>query len=211
MLHERLRDGAVHVVMAHVIADAVRAPAERELRKIARPEDDRLALVGEAEKIIGAKSRLHVLERDVVDVFALGERMAQVLEHLARGGTYVDLLAGHAEGMDQLPGVGFRARRGREARQVEGEDVLAGKAQRIEYARRDEERMGRIEAARDSDHGVLQPGRLHPFREPLYLDVECLVAITVEALRVVGHEGKACDSNAASHASPSCPTTRSAS
>ena len=48
-------------------------------------------LVGEAEQIVGAQARLHVLEGDVVDRLALGERVADVGQHLARGRADVDL------------------------------------------------------------------------------------------------------------------------
>ena len=60
--------------MAHLVADAVGRPAQRDLAKVAGADDEAAALVGEAEQIVGAKARLHVLEGDVVDRLALGER-----------------------------------------------------------------------------------------------------------------------------------------
>ena len=66
VLDQRFRHRGVHVVMAHVVADPVGAPAERQLREIARAEHERLALVGEAEEVIGAQPRLHVFEGHVV-------------------------------------------------------------------------------------------------------------------------------------------------
>ena len=79
--------------MAHLVADAVGAPAQRQLREVAGADHDALVLVGEAEQIVGAQARLHVLEGDVVDRLAAGERVADVGQHLAGGRADVDLAA----------------------------------------------------------------------------------------------------------------------
>ena len=50
-------------------------------------------LVGEAEQVVGAQARLHVLEGDVVDRLALRERVAEVGQHLPRRRADVDLAA----------------------------------------------------------------------------------------------------------------------
>ena len=63
--------------MAHVVADAVGAPAERELGEVAGAEHERLVMVREPEEIIGAQPRLHVLERDVVDAARLSRTGAR--------------------------------------------------------------------------------------------------------------------------------------
>ena len=78
--------------MRHLVADAIGAPAEREFGEIAGADDDAAMMVGEPEQIVRSQARLHVLERDVVDLLALAEGMADVLQHLRRGGADVELL-----------------------------------------------------------------------------------------------------------------------
>ena len=81
-LDQRLRNARIDVVMRHLVADAVRAPAERQLRQITGPDDRRVVQVCQSKQMAGPLARLHVLERDVVDEFAARERMADVLQHL---------------------------------------------------------------------------------------------------------------------------------
>ena len=71
----------------------------------------------------------------------------------------------------------------------------ARKPERIEGARRDDQRMGRVETAGYADDDVLAIGDLQAFAQSLHLDVEGLVAIVVEARRIVGHEGEAVDAS----------------
>ena len=78
--------------MGHLVADAVGAPAERKLRKIAGADDDAALLVGEAEEVVGAQPRLHVLEGDVVDRLAAREGMVHVVEHRRRRRPDIELL-----------------------------------------------------------------------------------------------------------------------
>jgi hypothetical protein len=70
ILDQRLRRAAIDVVMAHVIADAVGAPAEREFGEIAGADDEAAFLVGETEEVVGAQARLHVFVGDIVHRFA---------------------------------------------------------------------------------------------------------------------------------------------
>ena len=53
--------------MAHLVADAVGAPAKRHLTQIASADDEALPLVGQPEKVIGAQPGLHVFKGDVID------------------------------------------------------------------------------------------------------------------------------------------------
>jgi hypothetical protein len=46
VLHEGLGDAGVDVVVAHLVADAVGAPAQRQLGQVAGPQHDAAALVG---------------------------------------------------------------------------------------------------------------------------------------------------------------------
>ena len=78
MLDQRLRHAGIDVVVRHLVADAVGAPAQRQLGQIAGAEHDAVVLVGQAEQVVGAQARLHVLERDVVDRLAAANGMADV-------------------------------------------------------------------------------------------------------------------------------------
>ena len=67
MLNQRFGNRDVHIVMRHVIADAVGRPSKSQFAQIARPEDQSLVQVGEAKKMRGPLAGLDVLERDIVD------------------------------------------------------------------------------------------------------------------------------------------------
>src|SRR3546814_21049616 len=62
LLDQRFGHARVDAVMAHLVADAVGAPAEREFGKIAGADHQPLMPVGEPEQVIGAEPRLHILE-----------------------------------------------------------------------------------------------------------------------------------------------------
>ena len=179
--------------MRHVIADPVGAPAERQLRQIAGADDQPAIVVGEPEQVVGAQPGLHILERHVVERLALRRRVADIGEHLVGRRADVDLGAGDAERAHQPPGIGLRAAAGGKAGQRVGQDVGARQAERIHRARRDDQRLRRIEPARDADHQPLEPGRLQPLRQPLHLDVVGLVAIVAQHRRVGRHEREALD------------------
>src|SRR3546814_12594936 len=89
---QRFGHARVDAVMAHLFADAVGSPAEREFGKIAGADHQPLMPVGEPEQVIGAQPRLHVLEGGVVQRLAAREGMVNVGEHLVGGGADVDLL-----------------------------------------------------------------------------------------------------------------------
>ncbi len=57
---------ALTAVVAHLVADAVRAPAERKLAEVAGAEHEAVVAAGEAEQIVGAEAGLDVLEGHVV-------------------------------------------------------------------------------------------------------------------------------------------------
>ena len=105
MLDHRLGDPRIHRIVAHLVADTVGAPAQCELGKVAGAQDDSAPVVRDAEQVIGAQPRLHVLEGHIVDVGALGVRVAHVCEELAGCGRDVDRLAGDAKGFTQGEGV----------------------------------------------------------------------------------------------------------
>ena len=111
MLDQRFRHAGIDGVMRHLIADAVSAPAEREFGKIAGADHEGIVLVGEAEQIVGPQPRLHILERDVIDRLALAERMAEIGQHLPRGGADIEFVRVGAEAGHQAPGIGLWSHR----------------------------------------------------------------------------------------------------
>ena len=88
---QRLGHGRVDRVVRHLVADAVRAPAQRELGQVARADHEAALVVGEPEQVRGALAGLDVLERDVVDLLAARVRVLEVLEHLLGARADVDL------------------------------------------------------------------------------------------------------------------------
>ena len=83
--------------------------------------------------------------------------------------------------------------RGAEARQGVGQHVLARQAELVHRPADDDQRLGRIEAARHADDRPLDAARLQPLRQALDLDVVGLVAIVAQLGRVRRHVGKALD------------------
>ena len=71
------------------------------------------------------------------------------------------------------------ARRGGEARHGVGEDVGARQAELVHRARADDQRLRRVEAARDADHQLLRAGGAHARRQALHLDAVDLLAARV--------------------------------
>ena len=124
-----------------MVADAIGAPAERKLAEVACADDHAAFLVGEAEEIVGAQARLHILKGDVVHLLALGEGVAEVGEHLVRHRLDVDLARVDAEFLHQRVGVGLRALSGGEARHGDADDILALRAHHVEGAHGDEKRL----------------------------------------------------------------------
>ena len=61
MLDERLRHGGVDVVVRHLIADAIGAPAERQFRQIAGAEHQRVILIGQSKQQRRSRAGLHIL------------------------------------------------------------------------------------------------------------------------------------------------------
>ena len=101
MLDQRLRHAGIDVVVRHLVADAIGAPAQRQFRQIAGADDDAVVVVGQPEQVVGAQAGLHVLEGDVVDRFAVGVGMADVGQHLLRRGADVEFRRGRAQRLHQ--------------------------------------------------------------------------------------------------------------
>jgi hypothetical protein len=95
--------------MAHVVAHAIGAPAQRQLAEIACADDEALVLPGKAEQVIGAKPSLHVFERHVMHRLSGSKRVADIFKHGRRSGANVDLTRGDFHRPHEPVGVRFGA------------------------------------------------------------------------------------------------------
>ena len=190
---ERFRHGSVHVVVRHLVADPVSAPAERQLAQIARADDHRPVAVGQPEQVAGALARLYVLERDVVDLFPFGKRVADVLEHLVARRPDVDRLPRHTQGFQKAQGALLGPVGCGVARQDVRQDVRARQVEPVHGARRDDQRLRRVEPAAHTEDDLLDAGGAQPLRQGGDLDVVCLVAALVPFRGVRGDERKRFD------------------
>ncbi len=179
--------------MGHLVTDAVGAPAEPQLGQIAGADHHAAMAVGQAEEVVGPQARLHVLEGDVVDLFAPREGMVHVGQHLPGGGTDVDLLAGDAQRLHQGPGVGLGGAGGGEARQGIGQHIGPRQAQPVHGPHRHDQGMGGIQPSRDPDHRPFHAGGLKPLGQALDLDVVGLVAVLAQPRGIGRHVGEALD------------------
>ncbi len=193
MRDQRLRHAGIDVVMRHVVADAVGAPAQCELAQVAGADHDAVVVIGQPEQVIGALAGLHVLEGYVVDRLAVSERMAQVLEHRQAARPDVDLARGAADHLHQPPGLLQGAIAGGKARHREAEDIGARQSQPVHRLGADQQRMGRIQAAGDADHHLRDAGGRQTLHQRLHLDLVDLVAAFVAPPAIGRHIGEALD------------------
>ena len=96
-----------------------------------------------------------------------------------------------------------------EARQRVGQHVLARQAELVHRAAGDDQRLGRIEAARDADDRLLGAARLQALRQALDLDVVGLVAIVAQLGGIRRHVGEALDGALERHAARAARRARS--
>ena len=120
MLDQRLGDRGVRVVMRHVVADAVGAPAERQFRQIAGADHQPAIVVRQPEQVVGAQPGLDVLEGHVVERLALRRGVADIGKHLIGRRADVDLGAADPQRLDQPPGIGLGLIAGRKTGQRVG-------------------------------------------------------------------------------------------
>ena len=124
VLDQGLRHRCVDVVVGHLIADAVGAPAEPQLGQVAGADHEGAVLVGEPEQIIGPQARLDVLEGHVVDRLARWRRDGRRSDSIWRAAGRMSISAAlTAERPHQLPGMALGALAGGEARERVGEDI----------------------------------------------------------------------------------------
>ena len=193
VLDQRLRHAGIDVVVRHLVADAIGAPAERQFRQVAGAEHDPVDMVGGTEQVVGAEARLHVLEGDVVDRLPAAVGMTEVGQHLPRRRADIQLMRRHADRRHQPVRIALGAVGRPEARHGIGDDVGARLAQQVHRLGRDDQRLRRVEPARDADDDALDPRRLQPLGQAGDLDVVGLVAILGEPPRVGRDEGEALD------------------
>ncbi len=179
MLDEGFGYAGVYVVVGHVVADAVGAPAEGQFTQVARADDEGVSQIGDAEQMRRPLSGLDIFKGDVVDRFPLGIGMADILEHLHAARPDVDFVRFDAQRLHQAQGiaVGFLGC-GKTGHRV-GQDVGAGEAQEIHGPGGDDQGMGGVEAARNADDDLVDPRGLQALRQTLNLDVVGLVAALV--------------------------------
>src|SRR5271167_1337049 len=107
----------------------------------------------------GALARLHVLEGDVVNPFAFRVRMPDVLEHLHATRPDVYFVGRAAERLHKAARLLEGPRAGGEAGHRDGENILARRTETIHRPRAYQQRMRRIDSARDADDNALEAGR----------------------------------------------------
>src|SRR5208337_2131784 len=145
------------------------------------------AQIRQPEKMACALAGLHVLEGDVVNLFALGVGMPDVLEHLHAAWPDVYFVSRAAERLHQTSRLLESSRAGRKARHRHSENIFARRAETVHRTCAYQQRMGRIDSARDSDHDALESGRADARREALDLDVEDFGASLVARRGIGGH------------------------
>ena len=130
MLDQRLGDAGVDVVVGHVVADAVGAPAEGEFTQVARTDDKGVSQIRDAEQVRGPLSGLDIFEGDVVNRLSLRIGVADVLEHLHAARPDVDLICLHAQRLHQAQGVAVGFFGCRKTGHRVGQDMGAGRFKR---------------------------------------------------------------------------------
>ncbi len=100
-------------------------------------------------------------------------------------------LRGAAHRAHQAPRLVQRALAGGEPRHGVGEDVRARQPHHVHRARADDQRLRRIEPARDADHHLVGAHRAQALHQALHLDLVDLVAALVARGRIGRHVGEA--------------------
>ena len=180
---ERLGHARVDAVHRHVVA-VEGAPAEGQLRKVARADHQGALHVGQVHEDLRPFARLSIL------VSRVGRSVvADVAEVLLAGGTDGDLAQGDALGRHQGQGVVVRAIGGTKAGHGDADDAFAGQLQEVEGGDGDHERQRRVESARDADHGAPQADVAESLGQCVRLDAERLTATPIACGGLFGHEG----------------------
>src|ERR1700730_17427711 len=139
----------------------------------------------------GALTGLHIFKGEVVNLAAFGVRMPDVFEHLHTRRLDVDFIGAASERAHQAARLLWGSLASRKPGHRDRQDIFARLAETIHRARAYQQRMRRIDPARNSNHDVLDPGRAHPRGETLYLDIENFCASLVASGGIGRHVRKA--------------------
>ena len=114
-------------------------------------------------------------------------------QHRSRGGADVDLADADPQRRHQRASVGERRVAGPEAGHRVGEHVRPRQAEAVDSPGGDDQRMGRVEPARDPDHDPVDPGRAKPRLQTRDLDPVDLLATLVAGAGFRRDVGEALD------------------
>ena len=152
VLDQRFRNARIDPVMAHMVAHAIGAPAERQFAQIARADHPAAMLARQPKQVIGPQAGLHILEGYIIDRFTICEGMADIFEHGGGCGADVDFFRGDPHRLHQLPRIGFGVIGSAEAGHGVAADGGARQAQLVARLGRNDQRVGAVQPARNADH-----------------------------------------------------------
>ena len=193
VLDQCLGQARIDVVMRHVIANAISAPAQRRFREVACADHQRAFMVGRAEEIVGAQARLHVLECHIVLGASFSVRVAEIGQHALGRRADINLAPGDTHGICQRDGLFMRRLAGGKSGQGIGKNIRARQAQPVEGTRGNDEGLRGIQPARNADDSALYAAGAQALNQCLALDGPGLEAILVQTFLVCRHEGEAPD------------------
>ena len=179
--------------MAHLVADAVCSPAQRQFAQVTRPQYERVVVVRKPEEVARPLARLDIFKGDVVIGVLLGERVSNVAKHLHRRRADVDLVSADAERLHQAVRVAACTLARGESGHGVRKNVGAGQLQPVHRVGSDNQRLSRVEAAREADHDLFDASGSQPLHQPVHLDIVGLVCLFVAPHCIARHEGKALD------------------
>ena len=181
---ERLRNVRVHAVHGHMVA-VVGGPAERNLGKVTRTDNEAARLVGDIHDDLRAFARLRVFKGNVVVIFIVSD----ILEVNGDRSLDIDGSDGRTERLCKQNGVALGSLRGAEARHGDGDDVLSVSAEKVHRSCRDQKRERRVETARNTDDGSLCPRVSDSLFERVSLNIDDAFGAFFKFILVGGNKG----------------------
>ena len=184
MTHQRLWNGAVHGIHAHVVA-VIRAPAQGQLAEIPGADDNAAALVGNVHQNLGPLPGLAIFKGDGVIVHVV----ADILEMAADRGGDIHRAQRGPQLLRQDHGIVAGAVRGAEARHGDGDDIRHGPVQHFHGKTRDQHGQRGIQPAGKSHHSRFGAGMLQPLLEPKRGNEQDLPAALIPVGLSLRHKG----------------------
>ena len=166
-----LRNTGVDTVHRHMVA-VVGRPAERELRKVARTDDEAVRFIGKVHEDLGAFPGLRVFIGDVVVVLIVAD-VGEMLPHRVPDR---DLAKLRPRTFRQHAGVAVRPVGGPEARHRDAENAAPRQAEHIEGLDRNKERQRGVKTAGKPDDRAFSANMLHALPKAHRLDRQDLLA-----------------------------------